>query len=246
MQIYDKPVWQLMHEMVADLGLKKGDVFSKDQVLTWFERHYPKIKRSTISDHLVRQSTNDRNRIHFHGKPGHERDDLFFKIDARHFRLYDAESDPPPIRKTKQEQRAAEKQPRVDEASFLGEVTDTILKERLSRLRSAPLDTLIREAGVILEDRLRIVGEVDSTLHGVNLVDTVLSAERGTLVFSSNPGEQEGVKMLYRGAMQFIRNPPMHKLIEYPESTARLFIRLIDSLLQLLSELGPQIRGTTT
>ena len=45
--------------------------------------------------------------------------------------------------------------------------------------------------------------------------------------------------MLYRGAMQFIRNPPMHKLIQYPESTVRLFLRLIDSLLRLLSELEP-------
>ena len=42
--------------------------------------------------------------------------------------------------------------------------------------------------------------------------------------------------MLYRGAMQFIRNPPMHKLVEYKEETARLLLRLIDSLLQLLSE----------
>ncbi|MBN1935729.1 MAG: hypothetical protein JW934_13760 [Anaerolineae bacterium] len=56
------------------------------------------------------------------------------------------------------------------------------------------------------------------------------------LIFSSHSGEQDGVRVLYRGAMQFIRNPPMHKLIEYPENTARLLIRLVDSLLQLLSE----------
>ena len=49
-------------------------------------------------------------------------------------------------------------------------------------------------------------------------------------------GEQEGVRMLYRVAMQFIRNPVMDKLIEYRESTASLFVRIVDSLLQLLSE----------
>jgi hypothetical protein len=35
----------------------------------------------------------------------------------------------------------------------------------------------------------------------------------------------------------------MHKLIEYPENVARLFIRLIDTLLQLLTELEPRQRG---
>ncbi|MBU0495126.1 MAG: TIGR02391 family protein [Chloroflexi bacterium] len=118
----------------------------------------------------------------------------------------------------------------------LGEISDETLRSRLARLGSAPLDTVIREAGVVLEDRLRTVGKADSTLHGTQLVDAVLNPETGTLRFSSHRGEQDGVRMLYRGAMQFARNPPMHRLIEYPEDTARLFIRLIDALLQLLSD----------
>ena len=95
---------------------------------------------------------------------------------------------------------------------------------------------MIREAGVVLEDRLRAMGKAGSDLEGVRLVDALLTPGKGRLMFSRHTGEQDGVRMLYRGAMQFIRNPPMHKLIEYPEDTARLFIRLIDSLLQLLSE----------
>ena len=113
----------------------------------------------------------------------------------------------------------------------------------MSRLGSAPLDTVIRETGVVLEDRLRAVGEVERMEHGAGLVDAVLSSEKGTLIFSSHAGEQKGVWMLYRGAMQFIRNPPMHRLIDYPENIARLFIRLIDTLLQLLTELEPHQRG---
>lgn len=131
-------------------------------------------------------------------------------------------------------------------ASVLDEITDEVLKERLSRLGSARLDTVIREAGVVLEDRLRRAGGVDSTEMGVKLVDAVLAPETGMLIFSTHRGEQDGVRMLYRGAMQFIRNPPMHKLIEYHEDTVRLFIRLIDSLLQLLSELEPRLRGEVT
>jgi hypothetical protein len=120
--------------------------------------------------------------------------------------------------------------------SVLAGIADDGLRKRISGLLNSPLDTMIREAGVVLEDRLRATGKAGSDLVGVKLVDTLLSPDKKRLVFSSHTGEQEGVQMLYRGAMQFIRNPPMHKLIEYRETTARLLIRLVDSLLQLLSE----------
>jgi len=45
---------------------------------------------------------------------------------------------------------------------------------------------------------------------------------------------------LERGALQFIRNPPMHKLVEYTDETTVHLVRLIDSLLQLLSEGVPR------
>jgi hypothetical protein len=123
--------------------------------------------------------------------------------------------------------------------SVWGEIADDVLRERLRRLGSPPLDALIREAGVVLEDRLRrVASDAEGRFHGVGLVDAVFNSKNGMLIISQNHGEQEGVALFYRGAMQFIRNPPMHRLIEYPESTARLFLRLIDSLLQLLSELG--------
>jgi hypothetical protein len=286
MPIYEKPVWGLMHEMVEDMGLRKGEVFSKDQVLAWFAERYPRIKKGTISAHLTRLSTNAASRIHHHIDP--EVHDLFFKIDARHFRLYDAEKDPAPVyeagrqsgkpasvrgtetpladeilevieeheRGWRERLEAFEKRVRALEQenewlrreldrgrSALEETGDEVLRERLSRLSSAPLDTIIREAGVVLEDRLRVVGQAESTLYGTGLVDAVLDPHRGSLIFSEHRGEQDGVRMLYRGAMQFVRNPPMHKLVQYPESTARLFVRLIDSLLQLLSELEPWQRG---
>jgi len=95
MPIYGKPVWQLMRDMVDEIGLKKGQVLSKDRVLTWFADRYPKVKKGTINAHLIRMSTNARSRLHYHSKPGD--DDLFFQIDGGHFRLYDPDTDPPPI-----------------------------------------------------------------------------------------------------------------------------------------------------
>ena len=58
----------------------------------------------------------------------------------------------------------------------------------------------------------------------------------GKLVFSSYKAEQQGVQYLFQGAMKFIRNPPMHKIIDYPESVAKQYIRLIDVLLLILDQ----------
>jgi hypothetical protein len=135
-----------------------------------------------------------------------------------------------------QEERARPRSP-------LDEISDETLKSRLlSKFGgSPPPDTIIIEACLLLEDRLRTLtlGKGDSKLHGVQLVDAVFDSRTGVLQFSSDTGEQEGVRMLYRGATQFIRNRSMHKLVEYPESTARPLIRLMDALLQLLSEGKP-------
>jgi uncharacterized protein (TIGR02391 family) len=126
--------------------------------------------------------------------------------------------------------------------SLSHEISDTELRKRVEPLLESHsrFDTIVREASVVFETRLRTAGGFDSPPVGVHLVDEVFNKEKPALIFSSNPAEQEGVKMLYRGAMQFIRNPPMHKLIEYPENRARLFIRLIDSLLLLLTEAEPR------
>lgn len=96
MPIYNKPVWGVMHEMVSDTSLRKGETISREKVTSWFSSKYPKIKPGTIHAHLIRMSTNAPSRVHYHGKPG--TDDLFYQLDGSHFRLIDAENDPHPIR----------------------------------------------------------------------------------------------------------------------------------------------------
>jgi uncharacterized protein (TIGR02391 family) len=95
----------------------------------------------------------------------------------------------------------------------------------------------IRRASVVLEERLRkaIGGNIpEKSYHGVDLVDYALRKDSGKLSVSENPAEQEGVHMLFRGAMQFVRNPPSHKKMEYTEVEAVQAIGLIDYLLLLL------------
>ena len=95
MPIYEKPVRLLMRDMVNELGVAKGQILAKEQVLSWFSKRYPKIKEGTISAHLIRLSTNASSRVHYSAKPGE--DDLFFQLDGSHFRLYDPATDPPPV-----------------------------------------------------------------------------------------------------------------------------------------------------
>ncbi|MCP4419099.1 MAG: hypothetical protein GY805_20990 [Chloroflexi bacterium] len=122
-------------------------------------------------------------------------------------------------------------------ALISNEITDELLRMRLTPLENSSLDTMIREASVVLEDRLRLIAGAKGTgLSGVKLVDVVMKPETGILVFSKNPNEQQGAHHLFRGAMQFIRNPPMHNLIEYEADKAQILLKLIDSLLKLLSE----------
>jgi len=63
--IYEKPVRQLMRDMVSNLGLNKGEVLTKERVRNWFKDRYPKIKDGAISAHLIRLSINASSRVYY-------------------------------------------------------------------------------------------------------------------------------------------------------------------------------------
>lgn len=81
--------------MITIPGFHQGKVFTKYQVISWFEENYPKIKKATVAASLIQLSTNMQGRVHYSPKPGE--DDLFFQEKSGHFRLYDPATDPPPI-----------------------------------------------------------------------------------------------------------------------------------------------------
>jgi hypothetical protein len=106
----------------------------------------------------------------------------------------------------------------------------------------------IRRAGVVLEERLRktIGGDgPEKFKEGVDLVDYAHLPKSGRLIISDHPAEQEGVRMLFRGALQFVRNPPAHKKVQYTELEAWQTISLIDYLLLLLRQAKPRETGST-
>ena len=96
MAVYSKPVRALMKEdMVAALASQPYSVFSRQDAVKWFAENYPKIKRATVSAHLVKFSTNAPGRIHHNVTPGD--DDVLYQLDSKNFRLYDSKHDPPPV-----------------------------------------------------------------------------------------------------------------------------------------------------
>ena len=110
--IYDKPTRALLKDMLKEMGLQPGQVFTSSRAIAWFKDRYPKLRPTTISAHLTQAATNDRSRLHHPST--NASDDLLFKVAPGQFRLYEPGKDPAPIHEfvegdvIDQEQRAAE------------------------------------------------------------------------------------------------------------------------------------------
>lgn len=92
----EKPVRLLMHDMAAAMNLVPGQSFTREQAIQWFASNYPNVKQGTVAAHLIRLSTNAPSRLQYSARADGS-DDKFFKIDSRHFRLYEPGRDPTPI-----------------------------------------------------------------------------------------------------------------------------------------------------
>ena len=94
MAIYDRPTRIIIKEMISELAPTHKMIFTKDDALYWFAKNYPKIKAGTISAHLIRFSVNAPSRLHYSPKID---EDMLFQVDSGRFRLFEMESDGPPI-----------------------------------------------------------------------------------------------------------------------------------------------------
>ncbi len=93
--IYEKPTRALLKDMLVDMKLQPGQVFTTSRTIEWFKSHYPKLQPNSIRAHLVQASVNDRSRLHHPST--NTSDDLLFKVDSGQFRLYEPGKDPAPI-----------------------------------------------------------------------------------------------------------------------------------------------------
>lgn len=121
---------------------------------------------------------------------------------------------------------------------------DTALKQRCLPMLGAgaadPMlwDSAIRTAGVILEERLRDVGNIaDPTLIGRELVNRIFGKAGSLADKFTVPGERDGYRDLFAGIVGMIRNPSAHRLADpTPEEggATLVFINLLLKKLELL------------
>src|SRR5437868_9267261 len=94
---YDRSSRELCKTYIRSLHLLPGQVLSLADVIAWFKSNYPDIKENTVQIQISLLAVNAPSRLHHRIDPGGS-DDLLFKLDSATYRLYDASTDPPPIR----------------------------------------------------------------------------------------------------------------------------------------------------
>lgn len=115
-----------------------------------------------------------------------------------------------------------------------GLIRDTQLRDRVEGLLAEDrnFDRAVREASVILEDRVRTRSGL-TDLHGVDLMTAAFKEETGALIVSDNAAEQAGVHMAFRGMVAWVRNSFGHRLIDATaQGDAMRIVAFIDWLLE--------------
>jgi len=99
-------------------------------------------------------------------------------------------------------------------------------------------DSAVRTAGVILEERLRDVGNIsDPNQTGQSLVSKVFGKNGALESKFSVPSEQSGYRDLYAGIVGAFRNPSAHRLVDPSPEEGGAFIVFVNLLLKKLEDL---------
>jgi uncharacterized protein (TIGR02391 family) len=131
----------------------------------------------------------------------------------------------------------------IAERSLPSLIADDELRRRCKDLLAAEEhhDRVVREACVILEDRVRKAIEADKSLVGTSLMEQTFGPNRGLLRLSDDDKEQRGAMELYRGVMAFFRNAAGHNLINtYSQEDALRFVVFVDLLLGMVGKISDQ------
>ncbi len=120
-------------------------------------------------------------------------------------------------------------------------ITDDELRSRCLDLieRETHYDRAVREACVVLEDRVRKAIGAGRDAYGTDLMNRAFNADRGPLRLSQQRSEQTGVMHLYAGMMGFFRNSAGHNLVDdYTQDDALRFVAFVDLLLSMVARAG--------
>jgi uncharacterized protein (TIGR02391 family) len=125
----------------------------------------------------------------------------------------------------------------IAERSLPSLIADDELRRRCEDLLAADEhhDRVVREASVILEDRVRKAIGAGKNVVGVPLMQKAFSPNNNLLRLSDHDQEQVGAMQIYSGVMAFFRNEAGHNLIEtYGQEDALRFVVFVDLLLAMV------------
>ena len=119
---------------------------------------------------------------------------------------------------------------------FVETLNDPELRLRCEEiaLRGTPVDTLVRDASTVLEDRLRDMIEEGRRPARRDLVANVLHPKSGTHPVGADADLQEDFFMLVRGLIGFYGTEVHHGLVSFEPRTARRVVAMIDEVLKEL------------
>lgn len=114
---------------------------------------------------------------------------------------------------------------------------DSELLERCGDLLGASqnYDRAVREATVVLEDRVRKLAKTRPNAIGTTLMEQAFGPSNGKLRLRVDDNEQRGAMELFRGTVAYFRNQTGHRLVaDYDQHDALEFVGFIDLLLTTL------------
>ncbi|MHB9091852.1 MAG: TIGR02391 family protein, partial [Chloroflexota bacterium] len=120
-------------------------------------------------------------------------------------------------------------------------IVDEELRRRCADLLAAEgdYDRVIREACVVLEDRVRVTIGADHSVVGTPLMERAFG-KSGPLQLSNVEQEQTGAMQFYRGTMAFFRNAAGHRLSDtYTQEDVLRYVAWVDLLLKMVSTARP-------
>ena len=130
----------------------------------------------------------------------------------------------------------------IAERSLPSLIADDQLRRRCEDLLTADEhhDRVVREACVILEDRVRKTIGADKGLVGVPLMQKAFG-KNGLLRLSEQDQEQVGAMQIYSGVMAFFRNAAGHNVVDsYTPEDALRFVVFVDLLLGMVDRAIPE------
>ncbi|MHB8598778.1 MAG: TIGR02391 family protein [Ktedonobacteraceae bacterium] len=128
-------------------------------------------------------------------------------------------------------------------------IADDELRQRCENLLVAEChyDRVIREACVILENRVRAAIDASKDVIGTALMENAFGPKNKLLIFSTLDQEQVGVMQVYRGVMAFFRNSVGHHIIDsYSQEDALRFVAWIDLLLAMIKTVSGNTNETVS